>query len=63
MGELGGFLEVRARARRRSATRPSASATTASSSRTLPLVELREQGARCMECGVPFCHTAARSAT
>ena len=25
--------------------------------RTLPLVELREQGARCMECGVPFCHS------
>ncbi|HZQ02763.1 MAG TPA: hypothetical protein VFA88_01955, partial [Gaiellaceae bacterium] len=24
--------------------------------RALPLVELREQGARCMECGVPFCH-------
>jgi len=24
--------------------------------RVLPLVELREQGARCMECGVPFCH-------
>jgi glutamate synthase (NADPH) small chain len=24
--------------------------------RILPLVELREQGARCMECGVPFCH-------
>ena len=24
--------------------------------RTLPLVELRDQGARCMECGVPFCH-------
>ena len=23
---------------------------------TLPLAELREQGARCMECGVPFCH-------
>ncbi len=23
---------------------------------TLPLVELRQQGARCMECGVPFCH-------
>ena len=22
---------------------------------TLPLLELREQGARCMECGVPFC--------
>ena len=24
--------------------------------RVLPLVELRDQGARCMECGVPFCH-------
>ncbi|MFL5926324.1 MAG: glutamate synthase subunit beta [Gaiellaceae bacterium] len=24
---------------------------------TLPLTELREQGARCMECGVPFCHS------
>jgi glutamate synthase (NADPH/NADH) small chain len=24
--------------------------------RSLPLVELRQQGARCMECGVPFCH-------
>ena len=25
---------------------------------TLPLHELREQAARCMECGVPFCHNA-----
>ncbi len=24
---------------------------------TLPLVELRDQAARCMECGVPFCHS------
>ena len=24
---------------------------------TLPLSELREQAARCMECGVPFCHS------
>ena len=23
---------------------------------TLPLVQLREQASRCMECGVPFCH-------
>jgi len=23
---------------------------------TLPVPELREQGARCMDCGVPFCH-------
>ena len=28
---------------------------------TLPLTELREQAARCMECGVPFCQTAVRS--
>ncbi len=24
---------------------------------TLPLLELREQASRCMECGVPFCHS------
>jgi glutamate synthase (NADPH/NADH) small chain len=24
---------------------------------TLPVAELRAQGARCMECGVPFCHS------
>jgi glutamate synthase (NADPH/NADH) small chain len=24
---------------------------------TLPVVELQQQGARCMECGVPFCHS------
>ena len=24
--------------------------------RALPLLELRDQGARCMDCGVPFCH-------
>jgi glutamate synthase (NADPH/NADH) small chain len=24
---------------------------------TLPLADLREQAARCMECGVPFCHS------
>ena len=25
--------------------------------RPLPLLELRNQGSRCMECGVPFCHS------
>src|SRR3954466_1285204 len=25
--------------------------------KTLPVSELRAQGARCMECGVPFCHS------
>ena len=24
---------------------------------TRPVAELREQGARCMDCGVPFCHS------
>ena len=56
MGELGGFLKIERtdfalpdpqRARR---------ATTRSSCVTRPSAELREQGARCMDCGVPFCH-------
>src|SRR5690606_10147788 len=25
--------------------------------RHLPVLEVREQGARCMNCGIPFCHT------
>jgi glutamate synthase (NADPH/NADH) small chain len=25
--------------------------------RHLPVVQIREQGARCMNCGIPFCHT------
>src|SRR5262250_1370389 len=24
--------------------------------RDLPVITLREQGARCMDCGIPFCH-------
>ena len=48
----------RGRARRRSpsATRRSGSATTASSSTRCRSQGLRDQGGRCMECGVPFCH-------
>ena len=57
MGKIGAFLNI-GRARGAGARRrPSGSATCASSSGTLPLAELREQGARCMECGVPFCHS------
>ena len=55
MGELGAFLKIsrvetpeRAPGERIGDHREFV--------RTLPLVELREQGARCMECGVPFCH-------
>src|ERR1700741_2097238 len=55
MGKLGGFLEYdredqpeRAPAER---VRDFKEFTG-----TLPVVALRAQGARCMECGVPFCH-------
>src|SRR2546428_344153 len=55
MGELGGFLKYD----------PVASPERDPGARvgdyrefvgTLPVVELQQQGARCMECGVPFCH-------
>ena len=26
---------------------------------SLPEMKLKEQGARCMDCGVPFCHTGS----
>ena len=55
MGELGAFLKIdraepleREPAERVRDVREFV--------RPLPLVELRQQGARCMECGVPFCH-------
>ena len=55
MGELGAFLQVaRAKAPERdprervSDYREFVTA--------LPVLELQRQGARCMECGVPFCH-------
>ena len=54
MGKLGVPRDRRGRGR--SATRGERTATTASSSSTLPVEGLRDQGARCMECGVPFCH-------
>jgi glutamate synthase (NADPH/NADH) small chain len=55
MGELGAFKRV---ARADAPERPPAERVRDHREfvRTLPLVELREQGARCMECGVPFCH-------
>ena len=55
MGELGAFLKI---ARADTPERPPSERVGDHREfvRTLPLVELREQGARCMECGVPFCH-------
>ena len=56
MGKVGGFLEHRRGSSRRSATRASATRDYREFVETLPVAGLREQGARCMECGVPFCH-------
>jgi len=56
MGELGAFLKIE---RAETPERPPAERIGDHREfvKTLPLVELREQGARCMECGVPFCHS------
>ena len=56
MGELGAFLKI---ARAETPERPPGERVGDHREfvRTLPLVQLREQGARCMECGVPFCHS------
>jgi glutamate synthase (NADPH/NADH) small chain len=56
MGELGAFLKIQ---RAETPERPPAERVGDHREfvRTLPLVELRQQGARCMECGVPFCHS------
>jgi len=56
MGELGAFLKLQ---RAETPERPPAERVHDHREfvTTLPLVQLQEQGARCMECGVPFCHS------
>lgn len=56
MGELGAFLKI---ARAETPERPPGERVGDHREfvRTLPMAELRSQGARCMECGVPFCHS------
>src|ERR671921_247451 len=55
MGKLGAFLEItRVEAPERDPARRTADYKEFVD--TLPVEGLREQGARCMECGVPFCH-------
>ncbi len=56
MGELGAFLKI-GRAETLERAPGERVGDHREFVRTLPLVELREQGARCMECGVPFCHS------
>ena len=56
MGKPTGFLEY---PRRTPAERPPAERVGDSLefALQLPVAQLREQGARCMDCGVPFCHS------
>jgi glutamate synthase (NADPH/NADH) small chain len=55
MGKLGAFLDItRVDAPERDPARRTADYKEFVD--TLPVEGLREQGARCMECGVPFCH-------
>ena len=56
MGELGAFLKI---TRAETPERPPAERVGDHREfvKVLPLVELKQQGARCMECGVPFCHS------
>ncbi|MGZ4202377.1 MAG: glutamate synthase subunit beta [Thermoleophilaceae bacterium] len=56
MGELGGFLKL---LRVNGPKRPVGERVRdyREYQESLPVGELREQGARCMECGVPFCHS------
>lgn len=55
MGELGGFLKIHkvGMPERDPAERVG---DYTEFMEPLPVPELREQGARCMECGIPFCH-------
>ncbi|HLL86537.1 MAG TPA: hypothetical protein VK387_04420, partial [Thermoleophilaceae bacterium] len=56
MGELGGFLKInRVDGRKRPIGERVHDFSEFQLGLTVP--ELREQGARCMECGVPFCHS------
>jgi glutamate synthase (NADPH) small chain len=55
MGKLGGFLQIE----RHGVPQRDAAERVQDYSEFLlarPVEELREQGARCMDCGVPFCH-------
>jgi glutamate synthase (NADPH/NADH) small chain len=56
MGKLGGFIEI-GRAEPRERDPRERVHDHREFVRPLPLAELRDQGARCMECGVPFCHS------
>ena len=55
MGKVRGFLEI---SRKKPGDRPTAERVHDYKEFVLPLADqdLRDQGARCMDCGIPFCH-------
>ena len=55
MGKIGGFLQIERHGIRYRDARERAQ-DYGEFMVTRPVAELREQGARCMDCGVPFCH-------
>jgi glutamate synthase (NADPH/NADH) small chain len=56
MGELGGFLKIHRHDPKKRPI-PERVADFKEYVLLLPQAELREQGARCMDCGIPFCHS------
>jgi glutamate synthase (NADPH/NADH) small chain len=56
VGELGGFLKIH-RVEPRKRPKPERVADFREYVVLLPQAELQEQGARCMDCGIPFCHS------
>jgi glutamate synthase (NADPH) small chain len=56
MGELGGFLKIH-RVEPRKRPKPERVEDFHEYVVLLPQAELQEQGARCMDCGIPFCHS------
>jgi len=56
MGELGGFLKIE-RVDPRKRPKDQRVEDFKEFVVLLPMAELQEQGARCMDCGVPFCHS------
>ena len=55
MGDVRGFIKYRRQSRQGAGCR--AAEALQRVFEVLPPEELRKQGARCMDCGVPFCHT------
>ena len=56
MGKVTGFIDIE---RKERSYEPVESRITHFKEFVIPLTndELRAQGARCMDCGIPFCHT------